>query len=167
LAWSPRLPPASLRFPGAGRAAGPVVSPPPPPAPLAAPSALPTLGAERLPACTEPWKSLYILRRGIRPCCYGSAEIADPRDYRQAWNSPLMQAIRRQLLNGTFHSYCFDSPDCPIVKKSHEARALTPREEALRLVRRTWDRFKRSGHPGRIYRTAKARFETLRGSFLR
>jgi len=144
---------------------GPVAAAGEAPAKHAAPVAvgLPTLGAERLPACTEPWKSLYILRRGIRPCCYGSAEIADPRDYRQAWNSPLMQAIRRQLLNGTFHSYCFDSPDCPIVKKSHEARALTPREEALRLVRRTWDRFKRSAHAGRIYRTAKARWKTLRG----
>jgi hypothetical protein len=141
-------------------AAGPALSAPRAPA---AKAVLPTLGAERLPACTEPWKSLYILRRGIRPCCYGSAEIADTRDYRQAWNSPLMQAIRRQLLSGTFHRYCFDSPDCPIVKKSHEARSLTPREEALRLVRRTWDRFKRSGHPGRIYRTAKARWKALRG----
>ena len=141
-------------------AATPLVSAP---APADEPAALPTLGAERLPACTEPWKSLYILRRGIRPCCYGAAEIADTRDYRQAWNSPLMQGIRQKLLDGTFHSYCFDSPDCPIVKKAHEARSLTPREEALRLVRRTWDRFKRNGHPGRIYRTARARWKTLRG----
>jgi hypothetical protein len=89
--------------------------------------------------------------------------MGDTRDYRQAWNSPLMQAIRQKLLDGTFHSYCFDSPDCPIVKKSHEARSLTGREEARRFVRRAWDRFKRSGHPGRIYRSAKARFKTLRG----
>ena len=148
----------ALAKPAVPGTAGPAVS-----APAPAPASLPTLGAERLPACTEPWKSLYILRRGIRPCCYGAAEIADTRDYRQAWNSPLMQGIRRQLLRGTFHSYCFDSPDCPIVKKAHEGRSLTRREEGLRLVRRTWDRLKRSGHPGRLYRTAKARFKVLRG----
>jgi hypothetical protein len=106
---------------------------------------------------------LYILRRGIRPCCYGAAPIADTRDYRQAWNSPLMQGIRQKLLEGTFHSYCFDSPDCPIVRKSHQAHSLTPREEARLFVRRTWDRFKRSGHPGRIYRAVKARWKALRG----
>ena len=157
--------PAAAAAEGLGERAAPVAATPlaSTPAPADEPAALPTLGAERLPACTEPWKSLYILRRGIRPCCYGAAEIADTRDYRQAWNSPLMQGIRQKLLEGTFHSYCFDSPDCPIVKKAHEARSLTPREEALRLVRRTWDRFKRSGHPGRIYRAATDRWKTLRG----
>src|SRR5204863_376413 len=39
---------------------------------------LPSLGSERLPACTEPWKSLYILRRGVMPCCYGGAPLAPP-----------------------------------------------------------------------------------------
>jgi hypothetical protein len=141
----------------------PAAADPPEAAAQAVPVALPTLGADRLPACTEPWKSLYILRRGIRPCCYGAAPIGDPRQYREAWNSLLMQGIRQKLLEGTFHPYCFDSPDCPIVRKAHQARSLTPREEALRFVRRTWDRFKRSGHPGRVFRAAKARWRALRG----
>jgi hypothetical protein len=88
--------------------------------------------------------------------------MGDPREHQKAWNSPLMQGIRQKLLEGTFHSYCFDSPDCPIVKKAHEARSLTPREEALRFVRRTWDRFKRTGHPGRLYRAARARVRAPR-----
>jgi MoaA/NifB/PqqE/SkfB family radical SAM enzyme len=141
----------------------------PAPAPVALPAALPSLGAERLPACIEPWTSLYILRRGLRPCCYGGQSIGDMTEYAQAWNSPLVQEIRRDLLAGTFHRYCFDSPDCPIVKKAHEARTLSTREEAHRWVRRTWDRIKRNGggRPGRIYRQAKAYWLTGTGRLRR
>ena len=121
----------------------PVAAPPPVSAP-APPQPLPSLGEERLPACTEPWSSLYLLRRGVHPCCYGGGPIAGMADFQQAWNSLLMQGIRRELLRGTFHRYCFDSPDCPIVKKSHESRRLSPREEALLRYRRVWDRVKRS-----------------------
>jgi MoaA/NifB/PqqE/SkfB family radical SAM enzyme len=123
--------------PSAGGTPPPELAPPPS-------EPLPSLGEERLPVCTEPWSSLYILRRGVHPCCYGGGPIAAMADFAQAWNSPLMQAIRRALLRGTFHRYCFDSPDCPIVRKSHEARRLSPREEALREYRRLWDRAKRS-----------------------
>ncbi len=42
--------------------------------------ALPSLGGERTPACLEPWKSLYILRRGVLPCCYGGQAVAPQED---------------------------------------------------------------------------------------
>ena len=34
-----------------------------------------SLGEEKLPACMEPWTSLYILRRGVLPCCYGGIPL--------------------------------------------------------------------------------------------
>ena len=113
------------------------------PPPVARP--LPSLGAEKLPACIEPWTSLYILRRGLRPCCYGGASIGDMGDYAEAWNAPLVQDIRRELLKGGFHRYCYDSPDCPIVKKAHEAHALSAGQEAQRQTVRAWNRVKRTG----------------------
>lgn len=121
-------------------------------APQPTAQALPSIGAEKLPACVEPWTSLYILRRGLRPCCYGGASIGAIGDYAQAWNSPLVQDIRRELLKGSFHRYCYDSPDCPIVKKAHEAHALTAGQEAQRWAVRTWNRVKRTG--GGWYRRA-------------
>ena len=94
--------------------------------------ALPSLGTERAPACLEPWKSLYILRRGVFPCCYGGGPIAGMDEYKQAWNSSLMQGIRSELLRGRFHTYCLRSPACPIVRKSQHASTL-PFSQALRL----------------------------------
>ena len=99
---------------------------------LLAEEGLPSLGTEQAPACLEPWKSLYILRRGVFPCCYGGGPIAGMDEYRQAWNSPLMQAIRSELLRGRFHAYCLRSPACPIVRKLQHASAL-PFPQALRL----------------------------------
>ena len=90
----------------------------------AASPALPSLGDERLPACSEPWKSLYILRRGVMPCCYGGEPLAPMDSYRETWNSPEMQAIRSSLLEGRFHDYCLRSSACPIVRKSNEAGVL-------------------------------------------
>jgi MoaA/NifB/PqqE/SkfB family radical SAM enzyme len=80
----------------------------------------PPPGSDRLPACTEPWKSLYILRRGVLPCCHGAQPLAPMEQYREVWNSPTLQAIRRDLARGKFHQYCKDSPSCPIVRKSLE-----------------------------------------------
>jgi hypothetical protein len=99
---------------------------------------IPSLGAEMTPACTEPWKSLYILRRGVFPCCYGGQPVAPMGQYRSAWNSPLMQAIRTDLARGRFHDYCLQSPACSIVRKSLEAKTLRP-GEALRMRRRHID----------------------------
>ena len=99
---------------------------------------LPSLGGERLPACTEPWKSLYILRRGVMPCCYGGEPLAPMETYRETWNSPEVQAIRASLLHGQFHDYCLRSPACPIVRKSNEAGILPLRQRALLRARLAW-----------------------------
>ncbi|HSL23835.1 MAG TPA: radical SAM/SPASM domain-containing protein [Vicinamibacterales bacterium] len=146
--------------PGEGlTAAQPAGSAPPPPAEAMAPvqtfsaegAPLPSLGAEQRPACLEPWKSLYILRRGVLPCCYGGSPIAEMKDYRQAWNSPLMQAIRTELLQGRFHDYCLRSPACPIVRKSEEAATLPFKQRLLMRARHVWWRFNRDtrGLPSR------------------
>lgn len=102
----------------------------------ARPEPLPSLGRERKPLCTEPWKSLYILRRGVLPCCYGGAPIAPMDQYRDAWNGPLVQDIRAALVQGHFHDYCLRSFTCPIVKKAAEAQSLPwPHRARLRLRR--------------------------------
>jgi hypothetical protein len=131
-------------------------APPPRPTPLPAP---PSLGAERLPVCIEPWTSLYVLRRGTLPCCYGGRPVAGLDDFRAVWNGRLARAIRRDLSRGRFHGYCYDSPDCPIVKKAAEARALPPLERLWRLAHRINDRWARVGYgwPGWLYRQARHR----------
>jgi hypothetical protein len=85
---------------------------------------LPDLGEDQVPMCTEPWKSLYILRRGVLPCCYGSARAAQMDEYRAAWNSQLFQDLRRELAAGRFHYYCLDSQACPLVRKAEAAKRL-------------------------------------------
>ena len=79
---------------------------------------LPVLGHEKMPPCLEPWTNLYILRRGITPCCYGAKPIAEMDGYREIWNSQLMQDIRGDLAQGKFHSYCHESTSCPIIRKA-------------------------------------------------
>jgi MoaA/NifB/PqqE/SkfB family radical SAM enzyme len=113
-------------------------------APLAEPPrTLPLLGAERKPACTEPWKSLYILRRGVFPCCYGGRPVTTMENYREAWNSPVIQDIRSELTAGRFHSYCLQSTSCPIVRRSQQADALPSGQAAYMQARRLWARFNR------------------------
>ncbi len=94
-----------------------VEAPPPAEAPVAEtpveeaapPQELPPLGQEKLPPCLEPWRSYYILRRGVLPCCYGHQPIAPMDDFNESWNSKLMQEIRHDLVNGRFHDYCAKS----------------------------------------------------------
>jgi len=105
--------------------------------PAASPALL-SLGDERLPACSEPWKSLYILRRGVMPCCYGGEPLAPMDSYRETWNSREMQAIRSSLLEGRFHDYCLRSSACPIVRKSNEAGVLPVQQRALLRARLAW-----------------------------
>jgi len=118
---------------------------------------LPSLGGETKPICTEPWKSLYILRRGVFPCCYGGAPLAKMDGYRDAWNSPEVQAIRTELAAGRFHDYCLKSPACPIVRKAHESAELTTAQSVKMETRRAWAKVDRAGRgwPGRIYRLGK------------
>jgi sulfatase maturation enzyme AslB (radical SAM superfamily) len=116
-------------------------------------SAVPSLGGERLPLCTEPWKSLFILRRGVSACCYGGA-FAPMEDYREAWNSPEMQQIRAELLAGRFPGYCLRSRACPIVRKSHESGTLPRGQQALLWARGIWALVNRwsGGVPRRVVR---------------
>ncbi len=107
--------------------------------PEAAP--LPSLGAEGQPLCAEPWKSLYILRRGIMPCCYGGQPVAPMDEYRQAWNSPILQEIRRDLARGRFHKYCLNSPSCPVVRKADERHRLPVGQRIFMRTRDGWHRF--------------------------
>lgn len=128
----------------------------PAPAPLAA-GPLPSLGADRVPICDEPWKSLYILRRGVYPCCYGGHELAPMDDYRKVWNSPQLQEIRGELAAGRLHGYCRESPACPIVRKMAAAGELKAPAAPLSRLRRGWHRLDRALHglPGRLYRPLK------------
>jgi MoaA/NifB/PqqE/SkfB family radical SAM enzyme len=124
----------------------------------AAPDApLPSLGAESLPLCGEPWKSLYVLRRGVYPCCYGGEPVAPMDGYREAWNSPLLQEVRRELAAGRFHRYCLDSPACPIVRKAARAGQIASPAERLPRLRRAWRRLDGAfgGVPRRLLRPLK------------
>jgi hypothetical protein len=114
-----------------------------------------------LPPCTEPWTSLYILRRGVLPCCYGGKSIAPMTGYREAWNAPLMQEIRRDLAAGRFHRYCLDSEDCPIVRKSSKAHRLSWRESFVVRGRQLLVRLERAGipWPRRAWRGLKVLFK--------
>jgi MoaA/NifB/PqqE/SkfB family radical SAM enzyme len=117
----------------------------------------PSLGAERLPLCHEPWKSLYILRRGVYPCCYGGEPIAPMDGHQEAWNSPVLQDLRAELAAGRFPRYCLDSPACPIVRKAVQAGRLDPPVDRLPRLRGAWHRLDRAlgGLPKRLYRPLK------------
>jgi len=116
-----------------------------------------SLGEEKLPACMEPWTSLYILRRGVLPCCYGGHPVAAMDGHGEAWNSETVQEIRSELAEGRFHVYCLRSPSCPIVRKDSHAGAL-PRSQAIYLRgREMMQKLDRHffGIPGKIYRPTK------------
>jgi hypothetical protein len=122
------------------------------------PAALPSLGPEREPACLEPWKSLYILRRGVLPCSYGGAPIAPMEEYRTVWNSPKMQAIRAALLRDKLHSYCLESPACPIVRKAQQTHHMPLYQRAILRGRHLWNPINRvlAGWPNRyVYHPLK------------
>jgi MoaA/NifB/PqqE/SkfB family radical SAM enzyme len=174
---------ASARVEDASTAAPAEPAPPPAPAlavddeaapvsaaaepPTAAP--LPSLGVESTVACLEPWKSLYILRRGVLPCCYGGEPIAPMEGYRDAWNSPMIQDIRRELLHGRFHDYCLRSTSCPVVRKSEKAALLPASQRRRMLVRRIWARVNRDtgGWPERrVYTPLVRTFKRVRGKLV-
>jgi sulfatase maturation enzyme AslB (radical SAM superfamily) len=126
-------------------------------APAAGEPSLPSLGGGHLPICQEPWRSLYILRRGVFPCSYGEP-ITPMRGYRGAWNSQQMKAIRAELAAGRFHEYCLNATACPIVRKKEQGRRLGPTDARYLRVRRLWHRLDRGlgGTPGRLLRPLKA-----------
>jgi hypothetical protein len=78
--------------------------------------------------------------------------------FQEAWNSPLMQELRSELRDGRFHRYCFDSPDCPLVRKAEESGRLSASQQMLLHARRLLARGRRSGFgwPGHAWRRSKA-----------
>ena len=93
------------------------------------------------PLCSEPWKSLYVLNRGVFPCCFGRKPIArwkergnrSPQEFiEDARNGPALQEIRRALASGTFPAYCRSSGSCPIVRKAmNDAPAGAAKAETI------------------------------------
>jgi hypothetical protein len=73
-------------------------------------------------------------------------------NYREAWNSDLIQGVRAELAAGRFHSYCLNSPACPMVRKSEHGDSLPAGQAAYMRVRRVWVRLNRvtGGRAGRI-----------------
>jgi hypothetical protein len=99
------------------------------------------IGETGMPLCREPWENLYILRRGILPCCYGNPVGYSFPDYAVAWNSPEIQEIRRYLSQGKLSPYCMECLGCPIVQRylaEHplENPTLKQRPFVFRLVNR-------------------------------
>lgn len=119
--------------------------------------AVPSLGEDRLPACHEPWTSLYILRRGTLPCCYGGSPIAEMAAASEVWNGALLQEIRSELAAGRFHRYCLDSPSCPIVRKSQFAGSMPAAQAIFLRAREIWHAVDRRCHgvPGLVLRPVK------------
>lgn len=81
---------------------------------------------EDVPACAEPWKTLYVLRRGIMPCCYATRPLVrweeqGDRTLEQflsdVWNGPELRRIRTELAAGRLAEYCRNTLSCPILKR--------------------------------------------------
>jgi MoaA/NifB/PqqE/SkfB family radical SAM enzyme len=84
------------------------------------------LESPEVPLCTEPWKTIYVLNRGIMHCCFAKSPILAWNQrgdktliqfIRYAWNSPIMQEIRAALANRQLHDCCVKAKSCPIVQK--------------------------------------------------
>jgi hypothetical protein len=83
-----------------------------------------------VPLCSEPWKTVYAVSRGVLPCCFGREPIAywDQRGdqtlehfIHDSINNAAMQEIRRALAARELSDYCRNCTSCPIVKR-HFAR---------------------------------------------
>ena len=81
------------------------------------------------PLCSEPWKTLYVLRRGIMPCCYATRPLATwdqqrgrslDQFLRDVLNSAAFQDIRMHLAAGELSEYCRSTPSCPILKNMQQ-----------------------------------------------
>ncbi|MGD9723330.1 MAG: radical SAM/SPASM domain-containing protein [Pirellulales bacterium] len=80
------------------------------------------------PRCSEPWRTLYVLRRGIMPCCFATEPIARWHEQgartlaefvSDVFNGPEFREIRSALAAGRLADYCRRTPSCPIVKEAH------------------------------------------------
>ncbi len=70
------------------------------------------------PICEEPWKSFYILRGGVLPCCFGNGTIGKMDEFKELWNGEKIRKMREHLARGELSQYCLKSNYCPIVKKT-------------------------------------------------
>jgi MoaA/NifB/PqqE/SkfB family radical SAM enzyme len=86
------------------------------------------------PLCNEPWDSIYVLNRGILPCCFGKKPIATldgvPPEklgdfLAHVFNGKEYQALRESLAKRKLSKYCRESNSCPIVKKVITAEQST------------------------------------------
>jgi MoaA/NifB/PqqE/SkfB family radical SAM enzyme len=92
-----------------------------------------------LPLCSEPWRTAYVLNRGVMPCCFGKRPVADLRGARRgdtsvedairaAIDGEEMREIRAALARRELPRYCRESLSCPIVKRRlAEERGDSPR----------------------------------------
>ncbi|MFC2163855.1 SPASM domain-containing protein [Acidobacteriota bacterium] len=113
------------------------------------------IGEIDMPLCREPWENLYILRRGILPCCYGNPIGYSFDEYAKAWNSPQIQEIRLYLSQGKLSPYCMECLGCPIVQRYlTEHPELGPQHKkkpfVLRLLNRLFFRI-----PAKLYQSVK------------
>jgi|GEM_PF-782825 MoaA/NifB/PqqE/SkfB family radical SAM enzyme len=78
------------------------------------------------PLCSEPWKTIYVLGRGIMPCCFARAPVArwseqGTRSLEEflddVWNSAPYKEIRFDLASGRLSNFCFSQTSCPIVRR--------------------------------------------------
>jgi MoaA/NifB/PqqE/SkfB family radical SAM enzyme len=79
------------------------------------------------PLCAEPWKTIYVLARGIMPCCYATEPIAKWTDQGErsldeflhdVFNSGEYQNLRRELAAGRLAPFCRSTPSCPVAKRA-------------------------------------------------
>jgi MoaA/NifB/PqqE/SkfB family radical SAM enzyme len=79
------------------------------------------------PLCSEPWQTMYVLNRGIMPCCFAKEPIAawseqgdrsPPWFLREVFNGPRYREIRKALAARTLPEFCRKCKNCPIVRRS-------------------------------------------------
>ena len=79
-------------------------------------------------------------------------------DWEEAWNSPELRRIRRQLKRGKLPAYCLESLGCPIVqrylkeKKRHSSGSISPPQKPVvfRFLNRLFLKI-----PGKIWHIVK------------
>ena len=85
-----------------------------------------SIEGSHLPICSEPWKTAYVMNRGLTPCCYGREPIVQWSTINRqslegsigdALNSVEFIELRRDLASGKLGDYCKGTLGCPIVKR--------------------------------------------------
>jgi MoaA/NifB/PqqE/SkfB family radical SAM enzyme len=80
----------------------------------------------QVPLCQEPWKTFYLMKRGIYPCCFGyrplflpdnEAELPLEQFLSNVWNSEEFLEIRSYLARGELAPYCWKSPSCLVLRR--------------------------------------------------